>query len=553
MKQIWNILKLQLQNRYAFSKDWKKRLLSVGKYLLIFGVVLFVIWFLLSRISFFLGLKFNPELFSFIIFVIFVVSLISAISNIMTNMYMSKDNEILLSFPVSFNQLFTSKLILLYINELVFNFVYVAPMLIGVGIVARSMDNLGTSIAGISALAGTIAAMGAKYYLVCLLVFPIIPFATLSIGSLLSIPVMFLVKYLKGHNKTTIVFSLISLTAIFILYMYLITNVSGAFNIANDQFRANAEVNAKIKEMGGKTGLFFWFSHIFFDMKFIGRLYIFFAGFLLIFVAVFLLIRPFYQKIAVFNNETKKETKSKARKFVKRTPEKELFLNEVRTCLRSPSIIFQYFIFTLLMPLIVYTYDKLLFSIVVNQTGQALIFASHVLVLMMLTCLSSAISTVAISRQGGLLYISKMIPVKYEKQALIKIAFNVGITWVAIIISTIVSCIFSTAKDGLLIVCSIAAMLFSLGHVCQSYDTDLRKPSLNWYDVSEIDVLSKNTTTSILYGFIVSVIFTFLTVAGKGSVWLTALLLIIPAALYAFGRFKLIRVRLKYLFERMEM
>ena len=175
-----------------------------------------------------------------------------------------------------------------------------------------------------------------------------------------------------------------------------------------------------------------------------------------------------------------------------------------------------------------------------------------VIFLMMLTCLSSAISSVAISRQGGLVYISKMIPISYEKQAFIKISFNVAITWLAIIIGTITSIIFSTANVALLIISGVAAMILSVGHVCQSYDLDLRRPSIDWYGVNEISSLSKNTTESILYGFLLAIIFTALTVVAKGNVLITALVLILPAALYSLGRVWLIRIRLKFVFDEME-
>ncbi len=445
---------------------------------------------------------------------------------------MSKDNEILLSLPINFDQLFASKLVLLYVNELVFNILYIAPLLVGIGLIGK--------FAGI-------------YYLVCLLFFPIFPFASLGIGSLISIPAMAIVKFFKNHSKTTAIVSILFIAAVFIAYMLFITKISGAFNIVDEQSASSVKINSTISKIGEKIPVFFWLSTIFFDIKTLWKLYVFFAAFVAIFAITFFLIKPFYQSVAVFNNETKRETRAKAKKFVKRSPEKELFINEFRTCLRSPSLIIQYFLFTLLMPIIVYTYDKLLFSIAVSQTGQALIFASHVLVLMMLTCLSSTISSVAISRQGGLLYISKMIPVSYEKQALIKVAFNVLITWIAIVVTTVVCCIFSTSNVILLIICSIAAMLVSVGHVCESYDIDLRSPSLNWYDISEISVLSKNTTRAIVAGFILAIIETILTVLGGGNIWLTAILLIVPSALFAYGRFRLLKIRLKFVFERMEM
>lgn len=536
-RKIRKLLKLLINNKYAIgsTRGFKKALINVLKSITIFGIVLLVLWFILSRIKVFLMIDINPQIFAIVLLVILIISLMSSIASIINNLFISKDNEILLSLPISASELFISKLIYLYINELVFNILYIGPVLVTFGIMART---------GATPM----------NFLSFLLFFPIIPVATLGIGGLLSVPIMFVVRFFKDHNKTTIISGLLLLAALFLLYMFVITNVSGAFNVVDEQIKTSLEINGTVKKIGSQIPVLFWLSSAFFKgAHSIGRVFLFLIACLGIILVTGPFIKMFFQKIAVFNNETKKETRARARKYVKRSPERELFLNEFRTCLRSPNLIMQYFLFTILLPIIIYSYDKLLFTISVNQTGQSLLFASHVLVLMMLTCLSSTISSVAISRQGGLVYISKMIPISYEKQTTIKIAFNVIITWIAIIIGTVVSCIFSTANTTLLIVSAIAAMFLSIGHVCQSYDLDLRNPSIDWYDVSEISSLSKNTTTSILYGFLLALVFAAITVVANGKILLTSILLLSASILYAFGRFALIRVRLKYLFDEMEL
>ena len=594
--KVWKLLKLLLNNRFPSGrfKDIKSVFITIVKYVAIFGGISFVLWFIFNRIVIYLNIGIDTYLFSICLALIFVVSLISSVSSILTNMFMSKDNEILISLPVSFKELFVSKLIYLYINELIFNILYVGPIFVCIGIIGR---------------------VSVYSFISYLLFFPILPIASLGVGALISIPVMFFVRFLKDHNKTSIVLSLLAIAGLFALYMFLITNVSGAFNITEQQLETMLSVTQTIRNIGSSIPVFYWVSSAFFSASTIWKIYVFMGGAIVLLLATLPLIRRFYQKIAIFNNETKKDlkirvdrkkfrilkkelklkysvakkqifakfenasnskeqlkielkdlkkayvssinnakeqTKIAGGKYIKRSPFKELFINEFRTCLRSPSLITQYFLFTILTPLIVFTYDKLLFTIVVNQTGTSLIFASHVLVVMMLTILSSSITSVAISRQGGLLYISKMMPISYEKQAFAKILFNVVITWAAIIISTIITCIFSTANPLLVVVCSIAAMFVSIGHVCQSYDQDLRDPSIDWYDVSEISSLSKNTTKTMLYGFLLAVIFTVLTIVGGGNVWLTAILLIVPAILYAYGRLRIIRIRLKYLFDELE-
>lgn len=535
MKQILGILKLQLDNRFSLFKksSIKSKLFNILKYAIIFLFIFAVCWFLISRIKTFLMINFNQEFFGIVLMLVLIISLIFSISNVITTMFLSKENELLLCLPVTFDQLYLSKLVVLYINELVFNILYITPILLAFGVCG------GSGITG-------------YYYLAILLLFPILPFASLGIASLLSLPIMAVFKWLKDRPKVSVIAALVSIAALFVLYMLFITSISGAFNITEQQVETSKAINESIYSIGRNVPITYWLSAMFFSINKVYRLYIFTAGFIVIFIISMFIIRGVFQKISTFNNENKQTTKPKKRIYKKRSVTQELLLNEFRTCLRSPSIIIQFFLFPLLMPLIVYTYDKLLFSIAVNQTGQALIFASHVLVLMIVTTLSSSITSTALSREGGLLYFEKMIPVSYEKQAAIKILFNLIISWSAIILTTIICAIFNETNVGLIIIASIAALLVSFGHICQSYDIDLRNPTLNWYDVSEISALSKNTTSSILFGFLVSIIFTLLAVIGGGNALTTFALLIIPAAAYAYGRFRLLSIRLKVMFGRIE-
>ena len=75
-----------------------------------------------------------------------------------------------------------------------------------------------------------------------------------------------------------------------------------------------------------------------------------------------------------------------------------LLKKETLCIFRSPTDIFEYFLFTLLMPFIVFTYDQLLTTITVNQAGINMIAGAHVMVVAILAMLSNIVSASAISR-----------------------------------------------------------------------------------------------------------------------------------------------------------
>ena len=280
-------------------------------------------------------------------------------------------------------------------------------------------------------------------------------------------------------------------------------------------------------------------------------LYLVGAG--LFFCGCFLLIRPFYFKVATMATENS-TAKSKVKPFKKRKPFAELLLSEIRQVFRSSGYVFQYFLFPLFMPLIVYTYDKLLISIAVNQAGQNMILGSHMLVLCIVSLMSNTISSTAISRSGVNFYLAKTTPVNVYTQVLAKLAFNTIFTVGAIIITTISTLLFVDLSPLSVLMCSVIAIVFSVGHICHSFDMDLCHPVLDWYDHSEISTIGKSTTKCVIYALVLSVLACVLVLlgAGKGGAFLSFVPALVVAVFYALGRCHLLYVRIEHYYDHME-
>ena len=176
----------------------------------------------------------------------------------------------------------------------------------------------------------------------------------------------------------------------------------------------------------------------------------------------FFVIKPYYYKIAFIDIEQSNNVKSKYYKFKKRPIFLELILNEFRLVFRSGGYLFGYFLFPLFMPLIVYTYDKLLISIAVNTAGKGMVIGAHMLILLIISLMSNIISSIAISKDGSNFYLSKTIPVSYYTQVKAKITFNFLITGIAIIVTTITTLIFSNLNTWFVISSSMIALTLSL-------------------------------------------------------------------------------------------
>ena len=534
MGRIGKAFKFQMDNKFNLFKtrNVKALLTNLALRLLVFIGIVVGVYYLCGSMFTLLSLKVKAPFLTLALVGCQAVSFVFGIANIISTLYMSKDNELLMVLPISFNEIFISKVLVLYVSELIFSLSYLFPIFVSLGL---------------------LGSLGVTYYLTVLLLMPILPIFPIALASILSIPVMLLVRFLKKHLALSVTVLLTLVVGVFVGYMEIVTNMSGAFNIAEKQIESSLKINQSITKLGASIWGYFHIAESLFDMSLFYRALIFLAGSLILFCVCFLLIRPFYFRIATMTTENTSREKRRVKKFKKYTPFQSLLLNEIRSVFRSPGYLFQYFLFPLLMPLIVYTYDKLLVSIVVNQAGKNMIVGAHVLVLSIIALMSNTISSTAISREGGTFYIAKCTPVSFYEQVKAKIAFNAIFTIGAVFITTILTLILTDYGAVTVIGAGVCVSVMSFGHICHSFDMDLRNPVLDWYDNSEITSISKSTTVCIVYALLLSVLSCLIVILTASlSMLIAFVVLFIVSALYCAARVYLLALRTKHYYEKME-
>lgn len=530
MTKIKKLFKLQLDNKFTFfkQKNLKNFLLQLFKYLVLIFFITLGLYLILNKIFFLFNIKVDANLFAIILIGTQAVTFCFAVANIVGTLYLSKDNELLIVLPVTFNQLFVSKAMIMYVTDMLYSTLYMLPIFITLGIIGK---------------------LSVTYFIMSIILIPILPILPIALASLVSVPVMFVLKFFKKHNILSIITILIIVATVFVLYMLLVGKISGAFNIMEKQMETGFKINAKIAEIGSGLWIYLFLAESMFSFSKIYFVLIYLAVTFALMCGCFLLIKPFYYRIATINTENNSVVKTKYRKFTKRKPFAQLLLNEIKLTFRSPSYIFQFFLFPLFMPLIVFTYDKLLISIAVNQAGQNMIFGSHILVLGIVALMSNTISSIAISKEGGTFYIAKTTPIDYKVQVMAKIVFNAIFTVGAILVTTIVCLIATNLHVGVVLLSSLIAVTLSVGHICHSFDMDLQHPVLDWYDNSEISTIGKSTTKSIIYALVLPAVMCLLvTLVG----WIGIYLALAFSVIYLVGRIHLLRIRTRYYYNKME-
>ena len=140
-------------------------------------VVTAVILFALSFLNKTFKVKTSKELFICFIFLTQVFTILSSISSMMAMLYTSKENTMLLVFPCTYGEIFLSKIVVFGIAEMKKSAYFLAPIMLAFGI-----------------LAGGVAywlLLVPMWFMLCM--FPVL------IGALLSIPLIYVKRFLEKH------------------------------------------------------------------------------------------------------------------------------------------------------------------------------------------------------------------------------------------------------------------------------------------------------------------------------------------------------------------
>ena len=185
MSQILKLFKFQLDNKYNLfkQKNYKSFLLQLLKYFVIIASITLLLYLILNKIVFMLAIQINAQLVGIVLLFTQAITFCFALANIIQTMYLSKDNELLMVLPVTFDQLFISKSLILYVSDLLFSLEYLLPVFIVMGILGH---------------------LGVIYFAMLILIIPLIPILPIALASLISIPTIFIIKYFKKHTILSI-------------------------------------------------------------------------------------------------------------------------------------------------------------------------------------------------------------------------------------------------------------------------------------------------------------------------------------------------------------
>lgn len=486
MSQFIALLKIEFLSKAArstkgaslFYKIFKAIILTLGV-----GVIGFVVLYAFrSVITSCIDADLGNEFVVYFIFIVQLAQLLFGLSLTTKTLFFSSDND-LLKLPVSGRTILLSKVTYLYIKEMIFSLVLVLPVMIEFGV---------------------LSGQSYVFYLLLplfILLFPLLPFL---FSLVLSVPMMYLIGYLKNKFVVMLIIYICFVAGGFYLYITCLKFILAVLQNGGASTLFSEQMVVSIKSVASYLYFPILLKNILLNYRLARSLLIVLALSIVFCAGILFFAQRVYLKILLKNSEGDGNFYSKKTVIKERSVSKALFFKEFLNIFRSVNYSFQYLTIVITTPLMVYFSNSIASSIGVEGLGKGVLPGVSVLVLIMFLTMGTSFAATSVTREGGNFFHTKIIPVSYTKQVTVKFMLHVIVAIPAIIISCLVLALFNFLNylDALLI--ALAVILVIVGNIASSISMDIKKPQFMYLDGKEVTKSTRNVTATLSKGFIIA-------------------------------------------------
>lgn len=502
MKNLMTLVVMQLRNKIDFS--WAKTKMNIFRTLL-FGFLKFAIITALTYVVLYLcqtiGIFYyseSPRIMILVVTFSLILSLISCTKDLMLNLYFAEDNRVLITFPVNSNVIFLSKLIVFYIYEIKRSLSFLIPITLGSVILLVTKG-----------CASPFAFLWMWLPLLLIIAIPVL------LGAILSIPTMYVYKFLKKYSILQVILFGTILTFVIIVIIQLINLIPEKIDLINQwptikkwlyQFLVNVESNLPpmrflIRIIVGEQASIDadCVINIMTILKFGLLLVIDFA--LLVFV--YLLARPLFFSIMAKNFEVNKSRQSN-NKNVKHSKYFTFVNKELKINLRTISISINYLMVYIVVPILILLLNALYGAMDLKYLGEILIFTFNILIICLPLLASNALVATYYSREGKAGYLKKVKPIYALYPLFAKLFFNLILSIPTVFITVWIFGDSVGFNVWNIIILGFAILFLHYGHMIYSALLDVMNPQNEQYASTGVVEDNPNENKSTILAFILS-------------------------------------------------
>ena len=488
MKEFLTLFRLELKSRFG-TKGTGKPLATVLKILvalILVGLVYAAYIFGMKQlVSMFYLYGMGDEFLILFIALSMLILTLFGISSVIKNLFRSGDNELLMRFPVSPQAVFASKISIFILYQIIFTLFIELPVFI---------------------IFGMTTGQGLMYYalLPVVLVFCIV--LPLSIANLLAIPVMQIGARAKNMFTLSLLISVILVAAGFYIYMNIIQSVVNYMKEEAMGFFSK-ETLGVVSEVAKYIYPANWFAYML-----LGKWRLVTSLLSLLVVAIFaagafFLNRRWYLPTILRDIEGSGATFTIVTKNKQRSPTWATFRREFLEIFRSSNYSFQYLCMAVAAPVMVYSCNKLAATMGENSIGAVIVPALALMVMLIFCAIILSFSASSVSREGDNFYLTKIAPISYRTQVLIKIALYMTVSTASILVTAFVMYISGQVNAGYSFSAAGIAILVSIAVTAFAVRLDTTRPQFAVGGDGELSVGNISTFVVLFVGFAISVVY----------------------------------------------
>ena len=513
--QLTNKTKRHAKNSLRVYRDFALKVLMVVLITVLIGLILHVV----KNILF---IPVNDYFMIFMLVLTQVLSIVTAVSGLMTDVYKSKDNQILLTLPAKNDEIFLSKLIVYYINEFKRNFFFLFPFLLAYGYMAR---------------------MNFGFYVHLIPMTFILPFISVFLASIIALIIILIKSFLQKHQWLS--FSLITslIVSSFFLVYYLVGFIPENIRIVQ---LYNSFIVGLTKFMQQVASVGFIYTNIGKLMN--GQAVL--INYLLVFLTIIILLainylvsRPLFFLLTSKTNEFSRTKKHKASSGKSKGLFWTFLRKEIIIAKRSPNELLSNYAIIIALPLIMFVLNTIYMGMNRSTLGNQFILIFNILITLLLVTASNTASAVSITTEGFEFVLLKTAPSKTKQVAWAKMTFNFVFTSVLLLISFI---LFKTALPVFnqtdIWLLFVFAFFFNASQILWSFQIDILNPKLSDYAATGSLSNNDNITKALSNGLIASLFFTvisiFVFIVFKPIAWIILIVIGILWFAFRFWSFK---------------
>ena len=519
MKQFWRLSLLQLKDKIdlSWAKSKKTLIQSIVFGLIKFAIVVgvsFAFLFALTLIGFVNKYQDALPLFTIFLGVMLLLNLASSTYNLMRTLYFADDNKVLITFPVTANKLFFSKIFVYFLFELKKSLSILVPVI------------LGFLIFEIIGYKGTEITIWSFFWMPV----PVFIFVLIQVllSSILSIPFLYIYRFFRKNSILDLIGIIILIAGGLVLVIRAISLIPADidlniqwpafvkrfenFILAIDKYAYPINLYSRVftGEFGAVIGTHYGLNGLTFIKALIAL-----GGVALLVLVAFLLIRPFYFKMMNKTFEFDKNP-NLVQKKNRRHKKYVTFANkEFKLSFRDFDISGSYLAIYLIVPILLFFMDKVISAISTSMRGDNIAIAVNLLLTILPLLASNSTIATLYSKEGRTAYITKSNPVSPFVPLTSKLLFNLlfcipSIVGCAVIFGNFISSDENPVRIIIPILFALSVLLLQYAHIFFCAAQDLMNPQNEAYATTGSDFNNPNETRATIAAFVISFIIAIL-------------------------------------------